>query len=129
MSDSICSGGIPEENVATTTTGILTSGKRSTGIRVTVVIPTTITNRHIIKMKNGYLIAKEDITGPPPDPALRSQTVWVERLAPLRSLTGRIQSQIGFQKDLWKFRLDLAPRCRRLREPLLPCSDCRPQEH
>ena len=41
------------------------------GIRTTVVIPTTITNKHIIKMKNGYLIAKEDITAPPPDPASR----------------------------------------------------------
>ena len=41
-------------------------GKRSTGMRATVVSSTTITMRHIIRIKNGCLIAKEDIIGLPP---------------------------------------------------------------
>src|SRR5215471_12459896 len=41
ISFSICSGGMPEKNVATTTTGILIEGNRSTGIRTRLVSPTT----------------------------------------------------------------------------------------
>jgi hypothetical protein len=32
---------------------------------ITVVTPTTIMIKHIIRTKKGYLIAKEDITYPP----------------------------------------------------------------
>src|SRR5258708_40377595 len=46
MSVSICSGGMPEKKVATTTTGILIGGNKSTGIRTNVVTPTTQVIRH-----------------------------------------------------------------------------------
>ncbi len=51
MSVSICSGGMPLKKVATTTTGILIAGKRSTGMRVMQVIPSTITIRQRTMMK------------------------------------------------------------------------------
>src|ERR1035438_9001876 len=44
------------------------SGKRSTGMRATVVAPTTKIIRHSIMMKNGYRIAKPDITTDLPVP-------------------------------------------------------------
>jgi hypothetical protein len=40
----------------------LISGNKSTGICDTVAVPTTITIKQNIRIKNGYLIAKEDIT-------------------------------------------------------------------
>ncbi len=45
ISFSTCSGGMPLKNVATTTTGILIAGKRSTGIRAMLVMPKTQTIR------------------------------------------------------------------------------------
>ncbi len=51
MSFSICSGGMPEKNVATTTTGMLMLGNRSTGIRTTLVRPMTAVIRHATMMK------------------------------------------------------------------------------
>ena len=51
MSFSICSGGMPLKKVATTTTGILIAGKRSTGMRTSVVTPTTIMIRQSTMMK------------------------------------------------------------------------------
>ena len=46
--------------------GDIDFGKQIDGHTATVVMPTTITIRHIIRMKNGYLMAKEDITRSPP---------------------------------------------------------------
>ena len=40
------------------------SGNRSTGMRATVATPTTVMIRQIMMMKNGYLMAKPDITVP-----------------------------------------------------------------
>ena len=51
MSVSICSGGMPEKNVATTTTGILMGGNKSTGMRTTVVTPTTQTMRQMTMIR------------------------------------------------------------------------------
>ncbi len=62
MSFSICSGGMPEKKVATTTTGILMSGNRSTGSRTRALTPTTQTIRQTTMMKYGYLIANRDIS-------------------------------------------------------------------
>src|SRR4051812_15936312 len=62
MSFSICSGGMPEKNVATTTTGIFTSGNRSTGMRLSVVPPMTQTIRQSTMTKYGNRIEKRDIT-------------------------------------------------------------------
>src|SRR5580765_4152615 len=61
MSVSICSGGIPEKNVATTTTGILIGGNRSTGIRTRLVTPTTHVIRHRTRMRYGYRREKRDM--------------------------------------------------------------------
>ena len=58
----------PHKTLATTTIGILT--ERVYGHMV-VVMPTTITKRHIMRTKKGYLIAKDDITGR--SPALASR--------------------------------------------------------
>ena len=53
MSFSICSGGMPEKNVATTTTGILIGGNKSTGIRTRLVTPTTQTMRQMTMIRYG----------------------------------------------------------------------------
>ena len=62
ISASICSGGMPEKNVATITTGMLISGKRSTGIRATAVIPTTAIIRHTTRIRYGLRIEKPGIS-------------------------------------------------------------------
>ncbi len=51
ISVSICSGGMPEKNVATTTTGMLMGGNKSTGMRTRVVTPTTQTMRQMTMTK------------------------------------------------------------------------------
>ena len=51
MSFSISSGGMPEKNVATTTTGILIGGNKSTGMRTRVVTPTTQMMRQMTMIK------------------------------------------------------------------------------
>src|SRR5579872_6808228 len=61
MSFSTCSGGMPEKKVATTTTGILIGGNKSTGIRTTLVKPTTHTARQATTIKCGWRMAKRDI--------------------------------------------------------------------
>src|SRR3954471_5360589 len=61
MSFSICSGGMPEKNVATTTTGILIEGKRSTGIRTTVAVPMTQIIRQMTMIKYGKRMEKRDM--------------------------------------------------------------------
>src|ERR1044072_8551833 len=61
MSFSICSGGIPEKNVATTTTGILIGGNRSTGIRTRAGGPTTESNRREKTIKYGLRMEKPAI--------------------------------------------------------------------
>ncbi len=61
MSVSICSGGIPEKNVATTTTGMLMVGNRSTGMRTRLVMPTTAVIRQATMMKYGKRIANRDM--------------------------------------------------------------------
>jgi hypothetical protein len=61
MSVSICSGGIPLKNVATTTTGILIGGNKSTGIRMRLVTPTTQTMRQMTMMRYGRRMAKRDM--------------------------------------------------------------------
>jgi hypothetical protein len=53
MSFSICSGGIPEKKVATTTTGMLMGGNKSTGIRIKLVTPSTQVMRQMTMIKNG----------------------------------------------------------------------------
>ena len=53
MSVSTCSGGMPEKKVATTTTGMRIGGNRSTGIRATLVTPTTQVIRHSTITKYG----------------------------------------------------------------------------
>ncbi len=53
MSVSICSGGMPEKKVATTTTGMLIGGNRSTGIRTRLVTPTTQVIRQSTMTKYG----------------------------------------------------------------------------
>ena len=61
MSVSTCSGGMPEKKVATTTTGILMSGNRSTGMRPRLVTPTTATIRQMTTIRYGLPMAKPDI--------------------------------------------------------------------
>src|SRR5262245_33613764 len=56
MSVSICSGGIPEKNVATTTTGIWIGGNRSTGIRTIDTTPTTANTRQKTTIRYGLRI-------------------------------------------------------------------------
>ena len=51
MSVSICSGGMPEKKVATTTTGMRIGGNRSTGMRTRVLTPTTQVMRQKTMMK------------------------------------------------------------------------------
>ena len=51
MSFSICWGGMPEKKVATTTTGILMGGNRSTGICSRLDTPTTQTIRQMTMIK------------------------------------------------------------------------------
>src|SRR5438046_2517751 len=43
---------------------MLIGGKRSTGIRTRVTVPTMVTTRQATIMKNGYLIEKPDISFP-----------------------------------------------------------------
>src|SRR5215469_5322177 len=61
MSVSICSGGMPLKNVATTTTGILIGGNKSTGIRNRLVTPTTHVIRQMTMTKYGKRKAKRDM--------------------------------------------------------------------
>jgi hypothetical protein len=61
MSVSICSGGMPLKKVATTTTGILIGGNRSTGIRTKLVTPTTQVMRQMTMMRYGRRMAKRDM--------------------------------------------------------------------
>jgi len=61
MSFSICSGGMPEKNVATTTTGILILGNRSTGILTRLVRPRTETIRQATTMKYGNRSENRDM--------------------------------------------------------------------
>ena len=61
MSVSICSGGIPLKKVATTTTGILIAGNKSTGIRTRLVTPTTQVMRQRTMMRYGRRMAKRDM--------------------------------------------------------------------
>ena len=48
---STCSGGIPEKNVARTTTGISIAGNISTGIRRTLTVPNIATMKQATTMK------------------------------------------------------------------------------
>src|SRR5882724_10728766 len=61
MSFSICSGGMPEKKVATTTTGMRTAGKRSTGMRTRLVTPITQIIKHMTMMRYGYRMEKRDM--------------------------------------------------------------------
>ena len=61
MSVSICSGGMPLKNVATTTTGILIGGNKSTGIRTRLVTPTTQVMRQMTMIRYGRRMAKRDM--------------------------------------------------------------------
>src|SRR5690606_32180182 len=61
ISASTCSGGIPEKNVATTTTGMLIAGKRSTGIRMTLLRPTMARTKQTTTTTCGFRIANRDI--------------------------------------------------------------------
>ena|SRR5579885_4605 len=65
MSFSMSSGGIPEKNVATTTTGMLMPGNRSTGMRTRLLTPTTTTIRQATMMKYGYRRENLDMTHEP----------------------------------------------------------------
>ena len=60
MSVSTSSGGIPEKKVATTTSGKLMGGNRSTGMRAKLVIPITTSARQITTMKYGFRMEKRD---------------------------------------------------------------------
>src|SRR5215469_8174667 len=61
MSVSICSGGMPLKNVATTTTGILIGGNKSTGIRRRLVTPTTQVIKQMTMTKYGNRKANRDM--------------------------------------------------------------------
>src|SRR6202020_2925861 len=56
MAVSLSCGGMPEKNVATTTSGKLMGGKRSTGIRDKLVTPITTSTRQITITKYGLRI-------------------------------------------------------------------------
>src|SRR6185437_3051959 len=61
MSVSICSGGMPEKNVATTTTVIFIGGNKSTGILTMLVTPMTHVARQRTMIRYGYRIEKRDM--------------------------------------------------------------------
>jgi len=54
---------MPEKNVATTTTGMLMLGNRSTGMRTRLVMPITAVIRQVTMTKYGKRIAKRDMDG------------------------------------------------------------------
>ena len=85
MSVSICSGGMPEKNVATTTTGILIGGNRSTGMRATVLTPTTASTRQRTTIRYGFRIENLPRYSPPCKSAERNSLASVAPdLNPLR---------------------------------------------
>src|SRR5688572_31166 len=117
MSASICSGGMPEKNVATITTGMLISGKRSTGIRATAVIPTTAIIRHTTRIRYGLRIEKPGISDAHPVTWIPEVSVLQECPAPdsraRRPLPCRSREARRALPHGWVFRVPDSPRAAR----------------